>query len=348
MESVTSLLEVRSYSIVADAGKFYIEGPIFETDTDPDITPEILKRDIAILKGKELRIEHLSPDLDPYVLVGDIKDVWWNEKDNRPWMKASVGDDSDLEKEIRADLIEDQKKPVDVRKWKGFSIGIIKYFKRNGNTRVLDRIFPREASLTGDPVCKPCIIKSVRQYNMSADPSKMSPDIFAKQVEVIGATYSKQLEMIEGNFKRQVAEYSATIKTQQETIVDQKKVISERETSLSNANGKIAVLEKDKAALQIQVDSVEKVPLVEDLIRLGQYGGNKDLVEKKRAALMLLTKEQLSEKLEDYKRFLKIYGRSVPPQLGNQIGQPPATGSGIIPAEPGQGGVIRSENLGGF
>jgi len=162
-------LEIQNYSLDTSNGNFYITGQIMSTDIIPE---SALKAYLPKLKGKEVRLEHVVPEEIPNAMVGEVVDVWWDDKINAPFAKAALDGDTATEKRLRQELIEDQKKPMAERKYKGFSVGMI-IKRRNKETNKIENFFPRELSITEDPVCKPCTINEVSEYSMSEKKEEM-------------------------------------------------------------------------------------------------------------------------------------------------------------------------------
>jgi len=306
-----SYLEVSNYSVETKGENFYIVGQIMSTELIPE---DVLRADIGKLKGKELRLEHAIPEIEPYAFVGEVEDVWWDETKKAPFAKALVFGDSDVEKQLRKDLQEDQKKPVSERKYKGFSIGLIN--QRNKVTKKSIKIFPRELSITEEPVCKECTINSVMQFG-----EKNMSD--AKVVEMYQAQLKEQKDALE----KVKAEYGAGLETLTKKLAEKDKAISELNTATTKAiedfNKKMAEREIELNSLREAKRLAENEPFVNTLLSVRQFAKDSEIYGKKRAEWLKMDKVVLNEFAEYAKGLVELYS-----QKFTVVG-----GSGGIPIE---------------
>jgi len=320
-----SRLEVDNYSLNLSQGKFLVTGQIMSIDLLPE---DILKRDISKLLGKEARLEHAVPELEPYSVVGEVTRVWWDELVNAPFAEIEVYDDSDVTSNLRKVLIEDQKLPLQDRFIKGFSIGILKYTNKEGKIK---KILPREVSFTENPVCEECTINSVMVY------SKMAEN---KSLEILQASFSGQLKAkeeiislkdseissLKEKLKTEKAEFSATQDSLMKEIKAKTDVIEAKETEISQMTEKYSKLEAELVEANKGKLNAEKAPLVEALLTVYSLDLDSEAYSKKRATLFEKSADELKEKIEDFDVILKKYSKVGGVQFGN-VGIP-QTGSG--------------------
>jgi hypothetical protein len=299
MDSPLERLEVRNYSVSVEGDAFYISGQIMSTELLPE---KVLRSDIKKLVGKELRLEHAIVELEPYAMVGEVVDVWWDERLNQPFGKAIVYNDTEVENELRKDLLDDQKKPVAERKYKGFSIGIIN--KRDKKTKESLKIFPRELTITSSPVCKPCTINSVGEY------SKMS--VSPKDLELLKDQFSKQLKDIEAKLE----ESSDAEETGAAQVLTTK--LKEKTTETEEYKIKMAAKETEVANLKESLRRAEVSPVVGALLDACQYSKDSEIFKQKQERWMKLDKATLADFADSLAYVTKLYSQSNPIIGGNQ------------------------------
>lgn len=298
---VSDRLEISNYSISNDRDKFVVTAQIMSTELIPR---EILKRDIFKLKGKEARIEHIVPEVVPFAIVGEVLEVTWNDKLDAPFAEIAIFNDSKIDRELRKDLIEDQKLPIADRKYKGVSIGILKY--SDADTHELIKIFPREVSFTESPVCEICTIHNVQQVSMEQfSMSEKNLDAIEKlysarvqdKVEII-ETKNKEIESVKADYDKKVKEFSASEKVYLEKIAEKDsqitekdKKIAEMQIELNSANKKLELSEENTRVAEIR-------PLVQQLLLNSSYKQDSEIWKQKEERLLKKTKEDLIEMAE--------------------------------------------------
>lgn len=311
----SSQLDIQNYSVSLSNKKFSVIGQIMSIDLLPE---EILKRDIVKLVGKEARLEHAVPELEPYAVVGEVSKVWWDDSVNAPFAEVEVYDDSDVTSGLRKTLLDDQKLPLEKRSIRGFSIGILKYTNKEGKIK---KILPREVSFTADPVCEECTIHSVSVYsNMAENNLKITQDAFNGQLKAkddIIALKDDQIKALDEKLKSEKAEFSATQDTLLKEIKAKEEVIKAKDTELEVLTGKYSKLEEMLAEANKGKEMAEKAPLVEALLGVYSLDPESEAYSKKRETLFAKSAEDLQEKMDDFKILLDTYAKQGRVQFGN-------------------------------
>jgi len=329
MSSVNITLEAKNYAIEVNGKDFFVVGPIFDENTDKEITPDIYKTFLPKLKGKEARIEredghHDIPELNPYSLVGEVVDYWWDDKEQLPFIRVKVGDESREEKQLRKDLLDDQSKLHALRHYKGFSAGLIKVKARD--TGAVEKLLPREVSFVRNPACKKCSIKSVEMYSdMSAKPDETMNDVkkfvaeqYAEKVQVLKemhqretATYAEKIKELEGKFEAQCAKMKEMTLVQKSMVEENEKYKNEKELSL-------------------------RQPLLDVILKVENFSAEE--TKEKSARIVELTSlpvKQLQTIAAGYKRILETY---------SEVGNLPQGGEMNMEQLAGMRGSVTSNN----
>lgn len=317
-------LEIQNYSIDMTGENFFITGQIMSTEL---ISEPVLKADIHKLKGKEVRLEHVVLEEEPNAMVGEVVDVWWDEKLNAPFAKAMVYGETVVEKRVRQILVEDQSKPLAERIYKGFSIGII-INRRNKNTKAIESFFPRELSITEAPVCDECTIHSVTVYS---NMSEKKDDTLAINL------LKEQLLTTKTEMEKKNAEFSAALKTMTEKLAEKDKTLNETVSTITKENEayKKSLQEKEAkiAELAETTRQAKIAPYVHTLLEVGQFGKT-DVAKAKQALWSGFSEDVLKEFSEYGLHLAKIFGQKLPATGGNDF-LSIETFSGVPKADPG-------------
>jgi predicted RNase H-like nuclease (RuvC/YqgF family) len=298
-------LEIRNYSVDVSGDDFFITGQIMSSTLIPEA---VLKAFIPKLKGKEVRLEHIKLEEEPNAFIGEVVDVWWDDKINAPFAKAKIENITAVDRSVRQTLIDDQKKPVGERTYKGFSIGII-VKKRNKVTEAIEDFFPRELTVTTDPVCEQCTIQTVSVYSNMAEKN------------AVEALLKEQLEAVKQQAEKKNAEFSGALKTMTEKLADKEKAMNDRVTELQKETEtyKNHLKEKDaeisKLAEQARQAKVE--PYVNTLLEVAQFGKN-DIAKAKKELWMKYDEGVLKEFAEYADHMAKLFGQKLPVVSGGQ------------------------------
>ena len=302
-------LEIQNYSVDVSGDDFFITGQIMSTEL---ISEPVLKAFIPKLKGKEVRLEHVSLEAEPNAMVGEVVDVWWDDKLNAPFAKAKIANLTAVDKQVRQTLTDDQKKPVADRTYKGFSIGII-INKRNKDTRAIEDFFPRELSITESPICEECTIQTVSVYSNMAE----------KTTDAVAALLKEQLSTVQEDMKKKNAEFSAALKTMTDKLAEKDKVLNDKVTELQKESDtyKSKIAEKDAKITELaeQTRQAKVEPFVNTLLEVGQFGTS-DVAKAKKAVWMKMEESTLKEFAEYANHLAKLFGQKMPIiSGGNQL-----------------------------
>lgn len=313
-----SQLDISNYSLSTSQGKFLVTGQIMSIDLLPE---EILKRDIKKLLGKEARLEHAVPELEPYSIVGEVTRVWWDDQVNAPFAEVEVYDDSDITSGLREVLLDDQKLPLDQRTIRGFSIGILKYTDKEGKIK---KILPREISFTEAPVCEECTISSVMRYNkMTENNSKILQEAFSGQLkgkDDIIASKEERISELNEKLRAEKAEFSATQQTLLDEIKAKTDLVAAKDDEIAQFNEKYSKLEEKLAEANKGKEMAEKAPLVEALLKIYSLDPESEAYSKKKESLFAKTPEVLQEKIDDFKIAIDLYAKQGGVQFGDITG----------------------------
>jgi len=301
-----STLQVSTFSVSEDAGKFIITAQVM---VDTLIPKDMLVKDIFRLKGKEVRIaafsgEHQVPEIDPSAVVGEVLEVYWDDKADAPFAKAEIFGDTDSELQLRKDLVEDQKLPVEQRKYKGVSIGIVNYTKKR-------HFYPRELTITSSPACDPCSISNVRQYAMSAPPVDVQKivehysSIAIKDKETIIANLTTDLDKV----KKEFSGATELLKTK---IAEKDAAIAEFSKKVETFNGILAGKDKEIDTLKEEKRIAVISPLVESILYSLSYQKESEQYKAEREALMKESEASLLKEVARTKRLLELHGQQLP------------------------------------
>jgi hypothetical protein len=313
LECESLVLEMGEYKLDTRGDHFRISGQIMSSDLIPK---PVLKKYIHILKGKEFRLDHLSPELDPYSLVGEVYRVWWDDKVDEPFAEVDVWGESPVEKELREDLIKDQTLPPEERKYKGFSIGVLTY--KNKKTKVIVRIYPRELSITTDPACEKCIVDTV-QYNMAEHMNlQILSESFKKQLESQQGLYQKLIEQkdvdivrINAELSKKNSELTAAEQVFTKKLADKTAKITELETE---CEGYKKTIEADKKKIT-EMEEVNRQlaisPKIDLLLEASGYNRETDAYKTVKAKWLKKTEEDINDALELKKRSGEVNGRGL-------------------------------------
>jgi len=318
MDNPLDRLEVHNYSVTVEGDAFYIVGQIMSVDLLPEA---VLRANIKKTIGKEVRLEHAIIEVEPYAMVGEVVDVWWDEKVNAPFGKAQIYNDTEVERQLRKDLLDDQKKPNAERKYKGFSIGILN--SRDKVTKQSTKIFPRELTITGDPVCKECTIAYVGEY------SNMSAKDIETAKEVLQQEFKRQVDEMKKTYEKQVSESSGAVSILTEKFNAATKDLDTFKNQLKSKDDEILKLKEAKRVAEIE-------PLVFSLLEVSQHSKDSEIYKSKKEKWMKLDKDVLLEMAEMMKRTTELYGQSTPVLGGMQSlpiesgGKVADNGSGLI------------------
>jgi len=137
---------------------FFITAPIQSMEF---YTRDILERNFHTAFGKELRLEHVTPDINVNSFLGYVTDTYWCQQTDMPAARIFIGKDTEVQRKVRKILVEDMEKPLEERHFKGVSVGVLE--KREDN--LVKSIFIREISLTENPRCKECVIQDVKNFS---------------------------------------------------------------------------------------------------------------------------------------------------------------------------------------
>lgn len=302
-----SVLRIDQYSVESTPEHFFVVGQIMSTEL---IEEAILKRDIPKLLGKEVRLEHVAPEIEPHSMVGEVVGVWWDEKVNQPFAKAEIYGDTEEEIQLRKDLIEDQKKELSERKYKGFSIGIIR--QRDSKTKETQRIFPRELSITTDPVCTKCIVDTVEVYSLSVkDNAELIHSAYSEQIKLL----TEKNENLKQEMDKSIKEYSAAQQILTSKLAEKDKTIESYKKQLSDIEVENAKTLKEKddsiAKLTEQFRRSEIEPIVEALLKTS-YSKDSEAYKKKKDLWMTFSKETLVEMADLKRRDIGVYTQVLP------------------------------------
>jgi hypothetical protein len=315
--SQLSTLQVSTFSVSEDAGKFIITAQVM---VDTLIPKDMLVKDIYRLKGKEVRVaafsgEHQVPELEPSAVVGEVLEVYWDDKVDAPFAKAEIFGDTEEELQLRKDLLSDQKLPVEQRKYKGVSIGIVNYTKKR-------HFYPRELTITSSPACDPCSISNVRQYNMSAPPTDNS-----KLVEYFSSTILKDKETIiaklSGELDKVTKEFSGVTELLKTKLAEKDATIADFSKKVEAFNGVIAVKDKEIETFKEGMRTAQIAPLVETILYALSYPKDSELYKTEKEALMKRPQADLAAELTRQKRIMELHGQ-VLPTVGPNPGSPAA------------------------
>jgi hypothetical protein len=299
-------LEIQNYSVDVSGDDFYITGQIMSSTLIPEA---VLKAFIPKLKGKEVRLEHIPLEAEPNAMVGEVTEVWWDEKLNAPFAKAKIANLTAVDKALRQTLVEDQKKPVGERVYKGFSIGII-VNKRNKASNAIEDFFPRELSITESPVCEECTIQTVSVYSMA---EKNAVELLLKE----------QLNTVQEEMKKKNAEFSGALKTMTEKLAEKDKAMNDRVSELQKESEtyKNTLKEKDTriAELAEQARQAKVEPYVNTLLEVAQFGKSDTPIVKAKKDLWMKYDEGILKEFAEYANHLaKLFGQKLPVVSGGQ------------------------------
>jgi hypothetical protein len=309
-------LKISTYSISQEAGEFVITAQVM---MDTLIPRDILKKDIFSLKGKEVRVgafsgEHQIPEIVPESVVGEVFEVYWDEKLDAPFAKAKIFGDTEDELKLRETLLTDQKLPVEQRTYKGVSIGIVNYTKKR-------HFIARELTLTNSPACAPCTIAEARQYSMSvpADNSKLVEyfsSTILKDKETIISTLTDKLDKV-------TKEFSGATELLKTKLAEKEKEIEGYNKKVADFSGVIAGKDKEIDSLKESVRFAQVSPLVETILYALSYPKDSELYKTEKEALMKKPQADLAAELARMKHLIGLHGQ-VLPTTGPNPGPPAA------------------------
>jgi len=317
-------LEISNFSVTAEGDRFFVDVYVMSTDIIPE---DVLRRDIPKLLGKEARLEHIIPELEPYSIVGETLKVWWDEAANMPVARIEVYGDSDVSLQLRKDLLHDQELPIAERKYKGVSIGILKYSKEG---RII-KILPREISFTTNPVCELCTVQqiyekiSVGQYNMSENIQLgILQASFDKNIEIMKENFSAQLALkdkevsnLNEKIERKNSEYSAAKEVYETKISNQESIILEKDKKITEITVELNSKNKEITDAKEATRVAEITPLVDDILTVASFSRDSERYKAEHEKLMQKKKKDLLDILVYQKRDVDIYS-----QMGPSFGTP--------------------------
>ena len=289
--------------------KFYVTAQLH---TSKLIPKEVLKRYSKTGVNKEVRVFHISPEVDVRSFVGVVDEVWWDDGTDEPMVRLEIFDDTDTARKIRSILADDQGKPLDERRIKGISAGI--YAQRDVKTKEIVKFHIREVSLAREPVCEECTIQEVVTYEKvkgMADEGKSVIELFEKIEKRFESTVEAQAKLIE-ELEAKVERYSKTIVLQEEEI--------ERLNGLLNeGKEQIETFEKTIAEKEVAIETAKKEPLISQIVKFEQFDTGTEEGKKRLEKLQKLNADALTVLLEGYERQKKLAerGLSGAPSIGD-------------------------------
>lgn len=333
-------LEITQFKTREESGRFLVTGQIMSTDLLPR---EILKRDIFKILGKEARLEHSIPELEPYTIVGEVVKVWWVDEADAPFATVEVYGDTDVDLQLREDLLNDQKLPLAERKYRGFSIGILKY--SNAENGEIVKILPREISFTKDPACDLCMISEaylknlieVGQFSMS---NKETLDVlreaFSQQLkskDKVIELQEKEISDLKEKLKKKVDEFSASDDVSVAKIAEKVSIIDEKQKRIIEVEAELNTQKEENKVLAEEKRVAIITPLVEAILVAASYSNGSERYKVERELLMKKSAADLVDIAKFQKRDIKIFGQPLVEQGSGLVSGLPIEAKPFIPGQ---------------
>jgi len=241
-------------SFQEEGDKFYLTS---QFHTAKLIPKDILKRDYKTAFNKEIRCFHISPETDVRSFVGVVDSLWWDDVADVPMVKIEVFDDTPTARSMRAIIREDFEKPLEERRIKGISAGLLE--TRDKTTDRIVKFHAREVSLARDPACEECTIQKISTFESDKMPDKETDDstvlaLFEGVEKKFQETVDSQAELIE--------ELHAKIERYEKTIMLQKDKIGQLEGDLQKDVTTIANFEREVVGERKKAELAAKEPMV--------------------------------------------------------------------------------------
>lgn len=288
--------------LVFDKGKALVLHA--QLHTSEIIDKEVLRNDYETGFNKEVRTFHIMPETDTRSFMGVVSDIWWNDDVDEPFVELNLNEVGSHADAIRGMIIEDLDKPLEDRRIKGISAGIIGTYDKK--TKKLVKFHIREVSLAREPVCEACTFQEILQYDggnsMAENEMKRVIESFEKMNELATGYQTKTIEAQAttiAELEKKVERFSKTIgllKDQHEELL---RKFDESVTSIETFEKQVA--DKDK-----EIENVTKNPLISQILNFEKLDPKEDEGKKRLAELQEENSQSLTKMIAGYERILGL------------------------------------------
>jgi len=301
---------VQSYAeapilVEEDGDDFYV---IAQFHTDKIIPKDVLRKYYRTAFNKEVRVFHISPETDVRSFVGNVNDIWWDDEKDAPFVKLQIYGDTPTARKMRQILREDFEKPLEQRRIKGISAGLLE--TRNRFTNQIVKFHTREVSLAREPVCEECTIEKITTFE---DETMSSEDAVSKQFLALFENVKADLQSTIESQQELVEELHTKLERYEKTIILQKERIEQLEGTLGEQTTRISNFEKEVADERRKAEVAAKKPLVEKILTYERYDVKTDEGKKRLAELEDNNVKALSRMLKGYERLDELQKRGLTP-----------------------------------
>ena len=275
MDAKESKLAIFSdLELKAEKGELLVIGQIMDNQMADSFFPQdVIEKCIETFNGKEVRDDHVMPELDSDKLVGQVKKVWLDPQTKKPMGAVVIGKDTEAERKFQSILIADSKRPTSEKMYKGFSVGVKSFFNDSGECY---KFFGREISFAKDPALKSDGFTQVRKFNMPEDTAlKAIIERFDGQAAALKTSFEAQ----EKALKSKVDEFSGTIQAQQ-------KKIDELGAALKAKDSEIQKFKEETEKVKKEAEDTQKLTIANALAEIEGFDGGTEPYKTRIAELL--------------------------------------------------------------
>lgn len=267
--------------------------------TSQIIPKDILRRDFKTGLNKEVRCFHITPESDTRSFVGVVHDLWWDDDIDEPMVTIDLNEDTATADRIREIIVEDSEKPLGERRIKGISAGIIASYDKK--TKEIVKFHVREVSLAREPVCEPCTFQDIQIYEKQGINMSDMDKVIGLFESLQGTTLKTLQKTIESQgstideLENKIERYEKTIEIQHKELLDNKKILGERETDIQTFEKKLEDQTKE-------YESSARKPLVARLLKYEKFDPKTEDGKKRLDELMEENSKSLTNMIKGFER----------------------------------------------
>lgn len=250
---------------------------------------DVLRAALPTLNGKEVRVFHIAPEVDPESFVGVVRNAYWDDEKNQPRAVFEIDDSTKTSQLCQTIVLAEKDLPPEKRSIKGVSVGVVER-RRAGKVH---SVFFRELSLARNPACKDCTDMKI---SVEAYEERSVNSIAENNIQSIVKAFEETNTLKDQKIK----EYESTVELQDQKLQEYAQKVAQFEQQLAEKDEAIAEKEQQIVQLEKDVEDAAKVPLIDRIMEFEGVPADEKAREKRAGELKGLARATIESMVKSH------------------------------------------------